>query len=167
MTDIEVTVIISSGGKFTECLQKHFTVPVISRLLSVCLRVGREGCQVGCFLCGTVWAVCNEPCYWSWRCGRNISCGRVLCERQSSRCSDSHREEGVCKRCLTSQCGKWNSEGGCELIPWSPVMNKSWLLSPGGRLCQLRASCSHTLSHTWVPHVQFNTERGDWIQKET
>lgn len=47
---------------------------------------------------GSVRAVCNEPCYWSRHCGRNLSCGCVVYERQSSRCSGSLRV-GVWKRC--------------------------------------------------------------------
>lgn len=68
---------------------------------------------------GSVRAVCNEPCYWSWSCGTNFSCGCVLCERQSSGCSDSLGED-VCRCEQHAKNWLWV----CD-IPWTPLNNST------------------------------------------
>lgn len=89
-----------------------------NKLSAVCVAARAAGLR-GCLpRWGSVRAVCNEPCYWSRRCGRNLSCGRC-CVRDKAAGAESLSEK-VCvksaRHFLASQCGM-PKDCGCVLLP--------------------------------------------------
>ena len=68
---------------------------------------------------GSARVVCNEPCYWSWHCGGNLSCGCVCCARDKAAGAVTLPEKGVWRKCKTHINENWM---WLCTIPWTPAV---------------------------------------------